>query len=107
MTNTSHNPTTSIKCKFSNAVHRILEPNIDIKSGQRWKHYDRYKFTDSQKIQMFDEIMKLHKETSSELSSYLWQKRSKKRVQRERAARGYVPKKRTSLDQYKSMKKSA
>ena len=92
-----HNPTMMIKSKFSNQVHRILEPNIDVKQSLRWKHRDKYKFTDAQKIQMFDQILQLHAESSEELSSYRADRSKKKRVAKEREARGWVSKKKQKM----------
>jgi len=101
------NPTTAIKCKFSNAVHKMLEPNTDIKQRDRWRHRDKYKLTDKQKLEMFEEILKLHAECSKELTTYQYDRREKKRVQKARIARGYVPKKKTKKDDYLKAVKSA
>ena len=78
----THNPTMMIKSKFSNLVHKILEPNIDIKGHERWRHRDKYKFTDEQKIAMFDEIKKVHDECSNELTNYQFDRRIKKHVRK-------------------------
>jgi len=103
MKDMKNNPGTSMKCRFSNQVHRILEPNIDVKRSQRWKkeYREKYTFTDEEKLRMFDEIAQLHKELSSELSSYLYDRRKKRRIQKLRNERGYVPKKKTSLEEYR------
>lgn len=95
---TNNNPTTMIKCKFSNAVHKVLEPNIEVKSRDRWKY--RKEFTDKQKLEIFDEIMKLHKECSNELTSYLYDRREKKRIHNDRVKRGYNFKKKTKKEDY-------
>ena len=87
------NPTTMIKCKFSNEAHKILFPNYAVKASERWKLRDKNKFTDAQKLEMFDQIMSLHNTCSAELVSYQRDKRGKKNVQKARIARGYVPKK--------------
>jgi hypothetical protein len=94
------NPTTAIKCKFSNAIHKLLEPNIDIKKSHRWKYSDKYKLSDKQKLEIFEEIQKLHTECSSELTAYQYDRREKKRVQKARIERGYVPKKQTKKEDY-------
>lgn len=91
---------TAIKCHFSNEVHELLEPNIDVKRSQRWKHYDKYKLTDAQKLEIFDKILQLHQETSSELISYLFNKREKKRINKARVNRGWVSKKKTTKEDY-------
>ena len=95
MNNSKNNPTQIIKCTFSNAVHRILEPNIDVPNRERWRQENRikYKFTDEQKLEMFDEILKIHNESSNELTSYQYDRRWKKRVHADRIARGYFDKK--------------
>lgn len=79
-----HNPTMMIKSKFSNLVHKILEPNIGIKRHERWRHQDKYKFTDEQKIAMFDEIFKIHGECSKELTNYFQDRSFKNYVRKER-----------------------
>lgn len=101
------NPTTAIKCKFSNAVHKMLEPNVDVKRRDRWKHSDKYKLTDKQKLELFEEILKLHAECSKELTAYQYDRREKRRVQKARIARGYVSKKKTKKDDNLKAVKSA
>jgi hypothetical protein len=101
------NPTTMIKAKFSNEVHKLLEPNINIKGNKRWQNRKAYELTDKQKIEMFDKIVALHKETSSELTSYQFDKREKKRVNNARIERGVVPKTKTSKEDYEKMKATA
>jgi hypothetical protein len=92
------NPTTVIKCSFSNAVHKLLEPNVDKKSSQRWKF--KKELTDKEKIEMFDEIMKLHSNSSNELTNYQFDRREKKRIHKARVERGYKFKKKTSKEEY-------
>jgi hypothetical protein len=94
----NNNPGTTIKCRFSNEVHKILEPNINIPSRLRWKN--KKEFTDKEKLEMFDKIMELHQKCSSELTSYQYNRREKKRIQKARIERGYVPKKKTPKEQY-------
>jgi hypothetical protein len=108
MKNIANNPATSMKCRFSNQVHAILEPNIGVKRSERWKkeYREKYNFTDEQKLQMINEILKLHNELSNELVSYKFERSKKKRVQRERASRGYVSKKKTKLNDYLASKAS-
>lgn len=81
----SHNPTQMIKSKFSNAVHRILEPNLNMKRSQRW--LKQKPLTDAQKVEMFDQIMALHEECSKELTNYQYDRREKKRVRKLREAK--------------------
>lgn len=94
------NPTTAIKAKFSNEVHKLLEPNINVKSRERWKHSQKYELTDTQKIELFDEIVKLHNECSHELTSYQYDRREKRRIQKARISRGWKPKKHTTKEEY-------
>ena len=104
----NNNPTEMIKCKFSNEVHKVLEPNIGVKTSERWKSRDKYKFTDAQKIAMFDQILALHKECSTELTDYQFDKREKKRIHVARVARGYKFKKKMSKEEYlNSIQKAA
>jgi hypothetical protein len=95
MKNTSYNPTMIIKSTFSNAVHKILEPNIDIKKSERWRgqHRERYQLTNKQKIELFDKIVSLHHKSSNELTSYQFDRREKKRIHKARVERGYFEKK--------------
>lgn len=96
----NNNPTTMIKCKFSNDVHKLLEPNIEIKQRDRWKHRDNYKLTDAQKIELFDKILELHKNCSTELTNYQYDRRKKRRIHKARIERGYVFKKKTKKENY-------
>ena len=98
--NMKQNPTTTIKCKFSNAVHKVLEPNIDIKRSQRWSKREVYNLTDKQKLEIFDKILSLHGECSNELTNYQFDKREKKRIHKARVERGYVFKKKISKKDY-------
>lgn len=84
MKNTAHNPTMMIKSKFSNLVHKILEPNMDVKQRERWRFAKKYKFTDEEKLQIFDQILKIHNECSKELTHYQFDRREKRRVIKER-----------------------
>jgi hypothetical protein len=81
------NPTTVIKCSFSNSVHKLLEPNMDKKTYQRWKY--KKELTEKEKIEIFDKIMELHKESSELLTSYQFDKREKRRIHKARVERGY------------------
>lgn len=98
------NPTTMIKCAFSNAVHKLLEPNINIKKSQRWKFKDKYKLSNEEKLEIFDKVMSLHENSSYDLNSYNNKKRTKKVVNKLREERGYKKKNRTSLSDYNNQK---
>lgn len=89
-----------IKSAFSNAVHKLLEPNIGVKKSQRWSLRDKYKLTDKQKIELFDQINNLHTAYSTELTTYQFNRREKKRIHAARVKRGYVFKKKTSKEDY-------
>jgi len=91
--------TSMIKSKFSNAVHKLLEPNIGIPKKDRWKH-KQPELTPTQRLELFDKIVALHNECSSELGSYLYKRRESKRVQRLRQQRGYVSKHKTTLKEW-------
>ena len=97
------NPTTAIKCKFSNAIHKLLEPNIDVKKRDRWKNRDNYKLSDAQKLALFDKINQIHSECSYELTSYFYDKREKRRIHKARVERGYVFKKKTTKEEYEKI----
>jgi hypothetical protein len=97
-----HNSVTTIKCKFSNEVHKFLEPNIGIKKNQRYR-LPKKELTDAEKIEKFNKIVKFHKECSEEISAALYKRREKKRIQAKRVKYGYVPKKKTSKKEYESM----
>lgn len=90
MKNQSINSATSIKTKFSNSVHKILEPNIGIPRRIRWRN--RKEYTDKEKIALFDQIKKLHDEISEEYSNCLYKNRQKKKIQKLRDESGYTAK---------------
>ena len=89
------NPTTLIKCTFSNSVHKLVDRNFGIKNSEQWK-VKHPKLTNEEKIALFDEICLLDKATTKSLSSYQYNKRQKNRVKKARIARGYIPKKKQS-----------
>ena len=101
------NPTTAIKCKFSNAVHKILEPNINVKTRERWQHRKKYELTDKEKIELFDKIVAMHSTTSAELTHYQYDKRKKKRIYNDRVARDYNFKKKTKKEEHLKSAKTA
>ena len=95
-----HNSATTIKCKFSNVVHKILEPNLNIKKSERLEN--KKDFTNMEKIELFDKILSVHNECSAELSTCLYKRREKKRTQKARMVRGYIPKKKTTKEQHEN-----
>lgn len=80
----------SIKTKFSNSVHKILEPNLGVPRSKRWRV--RKELTDKEKIVLFDQIKKLHDEISDEYSNCLYKNRMKKKVQKLRDESGITAK---------------
>jgi hypothetical protein len=86
----------SIKTKFSNAVHKLLEANIAIPRRIRWRKQKVY--TDQEKIALFDEIKKLHDQISEEYSSCLYKNRQKKKIQKLRDESGYTAKKKAKKE---------
>lgn len=97
-----HNSVTTIKCKFSNEVHKMLEPNVGIKKSQRYR-VPKKELTDSEKVEIYNKIVASHQECSDEISAALYKRREKKRIQAERAKHGYTPKKKTTKAQYEAM----
>lgn len=95
MANSAYNPTMMIKSKFSNQVHKLLEPNIDVKRNNRWReqYREKYRLSNEEKIKLFDQIIKLHNECSNELTSFQFERREKKRIHKARVERGYFEKK--------------
>ena len=96
MKNKSVSSATSIKCKFSNMVHKILEPNYEMKRSKRWRK--RNTLTDKEKLVMFEQVMKVYKECSEELTNCLYNNHQRNVIRRLRLERGYVSKKKTSKE---------
>lgn len=88
-----HNSATTIKCRFSNEVHKMIDPYYGIKRSERWR-CKIAPLTKKEKAEMFDKIMKLHTEISNELSACYFKRREKKRIQKYRDESGYTAKKR-------------
>lgn len=92
----THNSATTIKCRFSNLAHKLLDPNYGGKRRDAWKIKNKV-YTDKEKIEIFDKLKALDLVISEELSSCYYKRRKKKHVQNARLERGYVPKKKTKL----------
>lgn len=90
----------SIKTKFSNSVHKILEPKIGIPRSIRWRKPNK-EYTDKEKIALFDEIKKLHDQISDEFSNCLYKNRQKKKVQKLRDESGYTAKQKEKRERAK------
>jgi hypothetical protein len=97
----SNSKTGMIKSTFSNKVHKLLNPN-PVKNSERWKQ-KKVELSDKEKIELFDKIVAMEKATSNELSSYFFNRRENRRIQRKRTERGYVPKRKTSKAEYEKM----
>ena len=109
---TQHNPTMMIKSGFSNKIHKLMNKCGGIKPGTKeWydckrTHYDysgKPKLTDQEKIELFDKIEKIYRESSIELLNYNQNKKYKKRINKQRVERGWEPKKKTTKEEYEKM----
>ena len=93
--------TEMIKCTLSNKVHKLLNPN-PVKNSERWKQKN-VKLSDKEKIELFDIIVSMDKETSRDLGYYWFKRRESKRVNKKRILNGYVPKRKTTKKEYDEM----
>ena len=90
----------SIKTKFSNSVHKILEPKIGIPRRIRWRSPNK-ELTVKEKVELFDQIKKLHDQISEEYSNCLYKNRQKKKVQKLRDESGYTAKQKEKRERAK------
>ena len=105
-------PKTMIKCKFSNEIHKLFnsllsekEQVMNYQSKLWWLNRTVSNMSDKEKSELLDDILKIYAEASTELGNYRSNKRQKKIVQKARVERGYIPKKKTSKEEYlKSVK---
>lgn len=74
--------TETIKCTFSNAVHKLLNPN-PVKNSEKWR-VKKVQLSNEEKITLFDQIVEMDKETSDLLGKYWYERREKRRVQKRR-----------------------
>lgn len=88
-----HNSATTIKCRFSNQMNKLIDPFYGIKRSERWRSKPK-SLTDKEKLELFDKIVALHRESSEELSTCLYKRREKKRLAIAREKSGYTAKKR-------------
>ena len=63
-----HNSATTIKCRFSNLAHKLLDPNYGNKRRDAWKTRNKV-YTNAEKIEIFDKLKALDLVISDELSS--------------------------------------
>ncbi|MEO6302383.1 MAG: hypothetical protein ABIP51_04365 [Bacteroidia bacterium] len=96
------NKTTQLKCAFSNAVHKIVEPNWQKTKAERSK-LGVVRFTDAQKIELFNQIMQLDKTSSQIITTSKFNKRLAKRKYLALVAEGKLPKQKTTLAQWIAM----
>ena len=74
--------TETIKCTFSNSVHKLLNPN-PVKNSDKWK-VRKQQLTNEEKIELFNQIVELDKQTSNLLGKYWYERREKRRVKKRR-----------------------
>lgn len=98
-----HNSATTIKCRFSNQVHKLIDPFYGVKRSERWKTKPT-SLTDKEKVELFDKLVALHRETSEELSACFYKRREKKRLAIAREKSGYTAKKRAKKEAQKAFK---
>lgn len=96
------NKATQLKCAFSNAVHKILEPNWNKTNAEKRKA-GVVRFSDAKKIELFNEIMALHGVNSNQIGAYKFNKREAKRRYLKMVAEGKTPKQKTTLAQWIAM----
>ena len=103
-----------IKSAFANKVHKLLNKCYGIKKGTKeWydcrRQYNQHawsdwrKLTDQEKIELFNQIEAIYVESNTELSNYNKDRNFKKYVNKKRVERGYVPKKKTTKEEYLKM----
>jgi len=85
-----HNSVTTIKSRFSNLAHELLDPNYGNKRRDAWRN--KKVFTDAEKIEIFDKLKKIHDETSEEIGHALYKRREKRRIHKQRVENGYYEK---------------
>lgn len=86
-----HNSVTTIKCRFSNSAHELLDPNYGNKNREAWKTKNKV-YTNAEKIEIFDKLKKVHDECSEEIGHALFERREKKRIHNQRVINGYYEK---------------
>ncbi len=94
--NSNYNPKTMIKSKFSNDIHKLLAQGYGLKPSEKRKV--QKKLTDTEKLALFDKVMKTYRDSSNELRMYLYEKRKRKEIERNRVANGYYEKKKLKKD---------
>lgn len=102
-TNKPNSKVQQLKAQFSNSVHKILDPHFNKTSAEKRK-LGVVRFTDAQKIEMFNEVANIHSEISSRISTTRFNKRAAKRRYLKMVEEGTLPKQKTTLAQWIAMK---
>lgn len=90
---------TQLKLSFSNAVHKIVNPNYNKPNSER----KAVKFSNEEKIAMFDKIVSMDNEISNRISTSKFRKRQLRRKYEKMLAEGKQPKQKTTLAQWIKM----
>lgn len=96
--------TLSIKTNLANDIRKLLY-KTNITKNNLFQNKKQFKeLSDLDKINSFEKIWNLTKETNSELHNYKLKRKYKAKIRKEREERGWVPKKKTSLKEYQKSK---
>lgn len=98
------NNTMMIKSKFSNAVHALINPT-PVKNRDRWKQ-KKVVLSDAEKAALYDKIVALDAESTTELGHLWYERRERKRIEKARLERGHKAKKKTSKAEYEAMQQN-
>ena len=101
----NQNSGTTIKCRFANRVHKLVNPYYGVMNRMKYKTKVK-ELTEKEKAERYDAIVALNSETSRELSSFFFKRREKNKIHNARVKRGYNFKKKTKLADYMNSKKS-
>ena len=91
-----NNPTTMIKCKFSNEINKVMN-SLLTDQYQKSYHYTKIwarkrklqEMKDKEKLELLDKILSIYESCSSELGNYRDKKIYKKKIHKARVERGY------------------
>lgn len=95
-----NNNSMAIKSRFSNRVHKLVNPYYGVKNSKRYT-VKPVKLTDEEKARRYDQIVLIDQEASRELSSFFFKRRYKKRIYNARVKRGYNFNKKVKLSDHK------
>jgi len=85
--------TAMFKCAAFNKIRKVLRPN-----GTKGEP------TTLTVEEQFNQIVSIINEASNNLRNNRWERKEKAEIERKRKERGYVPKKKTTKEQYELMK---